>query len=298
MYTHTRGHHRTYPASHRLLKLAFLLTGAFTLVEIIGGYFAHSLALLEDATHIASDVVTLGIAVFTSWISVRPPSQKHSYGFGRAEVIATWTSSLFMIFIIFIIIVEAIQRIRRPLFVHSVPVIVITIFGILLNVLIASLLSHSEKTLNIRTILLHVVSDIVSTCTVLLSGIIIFFTQWSLIDSWLSIFIGTLLIISNIRLWRESMIVLMEGVPSHLNIQKVSQTITCFEGIKAVHDVHIWALSSGVTVLSAHVSIINITSWDNVLLGLKSTLKKQYQIDHITLQPEATIKECASCWLR
>ena len=295
MHTCTRDHHYVHPTSHRLLRFALLLTGTFVLIEIIGGYFANSLALLEDAGHIASDAMTLGIIAFTSWISVQPSSRKYSYGFGRAAVIATWTSSLFMFLIAFIVIIEAMKRIQHPLFVHSVPVIIITIFGILIDLVIISLLSRSEKTLNIRAILLHVVSDIVGTCAVLLSGIVIFFTQWSFIDSSLSVIVSILLIILSIRLWRKSIIILMEGVPTHLNIQKISQTITCFRGIQGIHDLHVWTLSpGGVTALSAHVNITDITSWDNILLGLKSTLKKQYHINHITLQPEIDVKECTT----
>lgn len=293
--TYTRSDRHTNPTSYRLLGLVLLLTGTFAITEIIGGYFAHSLALLEDAGHVASDAVNLGIATFASWMAVGPLSHKHSYGFGRAEVIAIWISSLLMILIAFIIIVEAMQRIWRPLSVHSIPVIIITIFGVLLHLVVAKVLSRSDRNLNIRTTLLHVIVDIVGTCTVLLSGIIIFFTQCSLIDPVLSIFVGILLIISSIRLWRESTIVLMEGVPAHLDIQKVAQTIMCFNGIRAMHDIHIWTLSSGIIVLSAHVNITDITSWDNILLGLKSVLKQQYQIDHITIQPEIYIEECTSC---
>ncbi|ABS77684.1 cation transporter [Coxiella burnetii] len=295
MHTHEHHHHKHH-TSHRVLGWAILLTLGFALVEALGGYFAHSLALLGDAGHMASDAVALGIAAFASWIALRPPSHKHSYGFGRAEVIAAWASSLLMVIIALAVIVEAIKRIQQPSSVHSVPVMLIAVFGILLNVLLAGLISRSEKTLNIRAVLLHVVSDIVGTCAVLLSGIVIFFSHWALIDPLLSVLIGILIIISSVRLWRESMTVLMEGVPAHLNIKQVSQTMVRFEGVKAVHDVHIWTLSSGVTALSAHVNIKNITSWDDVLLGLKSTLKQQYDIDHITLQPEADIEECTPCY--
>ncbi|WP_267256321.1 cation diffusion facilitator family transporter [Coxiella endosymbiont of Ornithodoros maritimus] len=296
MHTHEHHHHKHH-TSHRVLGWAIILTLSFALIEALGGYFAHSLALLGDAGHMVSDAVALGIAAFASWIALRPPSHKHSYGFGRAEVIAAWASSLLMVIIALAVIVEAIRRIQQPSSsVHSALVMLIAIFGILLNVLLAGLISSSEKTLNIRAVLLHVVSDIVGTCAVLLSGIVIFFSHCTLIDPLFSVLIGILIIISSVRLWRESMTVLMEGVPAHLNIKQVCQTMVRFQGVKAVHDVHIWTLSSGVTALSAHVNIKNITSWDDVLLGLKLTLKQQYDIDHITLQPEADIEECTPCY--
>ena len=291
---HERNHHHSTP--HLLLGWAIVLTISFAVIEAIVGYFAHSLALLGDAGHMASDAVALGIAAFTTWIALRPPSHKHSYGFGRAEVIAAWVSSLLLFIISVAVIFEAIGRIRQPADVHSIPVMVIAALGILLNLLIAKFLSHERKSLTVRAVLLHLISDIVGTCAALLSGIIIFFSQWTVIDPLLSISIGILIAFSSMQLLRQSITVLMEAVPAHLNIKQVSYTIAHSEGVTSVHDVHIWTLSSGVIALSAHVTIKNPAAWDEVLLELKSVLKRQYHIDHITLQPEVDIEECDPCY--
>ena len=291
---HERNYHHSTP--HRLLCWAIVLTISFAIIEGIGGYFTHSLMLLGDAGHIASDAVALGITAFTSWIALRPPSHRHSYGFGRAEVIAAWASSLLLFMISVAVIVEAIRRIREPVDVHSIPVMVIAALGVLLNLLIAKFLSHSGKSLNVRAALLHLISDIISTCAALLSGIIIFFSQWTVIDPLLSISICILIAFSSIRLLRESMRVLMEAVPAHLNIKQVSHTIAHSEGVTSIHDVHIWTLSSGVIALSAHVTIKNPAAWDAVLLEVKAVLKHQYHINHITLQPEVNIEECEPCY--
>ena len=279
-----------------MLAIAIVLTLGFAVVEAVGGYFAHSLALMGDAGHMASDAVALGISAFAAWIALRPPSHQHSYGFGRAEIIAAWVSSLLMLIISIAVIVEAVDRINRPVHVHGIPVMIIASMGILLNLLIAWLLSRSERTLNVRAALLHVCSDILGTLTALISGAVIYFTHWVKIDPILSILIGILIMISSIRLLKESMRILMEGVPHHLSIKQVSQTMMHIDRVKSVHDVHIWTLSSGVIALSAHVDISDLGVWDNVLVELKSVLKKQYQIDHITLQPERNIEECEPCY--
>ena len=292
---HTHNHHYS-ESPHRLLGWAIVLTLSFAAIEAIGGYFAHSLTLLGDAGHMASDAVAMGIAAFASWIALRPPSHRHSYGFGRAEVIATWISSLLLFVIFFTVIVKAIQRIHQPVDIHSIPVMVIAALGILLNILIAKFLSRGGQSLNIRAALLHLISDIVSACAALLSGIVIFFSQWIVIDLLLSICIAILTAFSSIRLLWESMTVLMEAVPAHLNIKQVSHTITYSKGVTSIHDVHIWTLSSGVIALSAHVAIQDPTTWDKVLLELKSVLKHRYHIDHITLQPEVNIEECEPCY--
>lgn len=292
---HEHSYHHSTP-HHRLLGWAIILTLSFSTIEAVGGYFAHSVALLGDAGHMASDAVAMGIAAFASWISLRPPSHRHSYGFGRAEVIAAWVSSLLLFTIFVAVIVEAIKRIHQPVNICSIPVMAIASLGILLNLLIAKFLSHGKKSLNIRATLLHLISDIIGTCATLLSGIIIFFSQWIIIDPLLSIVIAILIAFSSIQLLRESMTVLMEAVPAHLNIKQVSHTIAYSEGVTSIHDVHIWTLSSGVIALSAHVAIKDLTDWDEVLLELKSVLKRQYHIDHITLQPEVNIEECEPCY--
>lgn len=293
---HNHHHSHSSPTTHQILILVIFLIVGFALVEAVGAYFSHSLALLGDAAHMASDAVALGIAAFASWVGLRPPSPRHSYGFGRAEVITAWVSSVLMFIISLAVIIEAIKRIHYPSSVQSFSVMIIAMTGILLNLLIAKLFSGSKKSLNIRAALLHVISDLIGTGAALISGIVIFFTHWTLIDPVLSIFIGVLIMVSSARLLRESMMVLMEGVPHHLNICQVSQTIGRFDGIKSVHDIHIWTLSSGMTALSAHVNIKNLTAWDDLLLGLKAVLKQKYHINHVTLQPEVDIEDCDPCY--
>lgn len=299
---HNHKHHKhthdssAQSGSHKTLLLAILMTLSFAVIEVFGGVWSGSLVLLGDAGHVASDSLALAISAFAAWVALKPPSHKHSYGLGRAEVIAAWVSSVFMLMIALAIIVEAIRRFDKPLHIHGGPVIIIASIGLLLNLIIAWMLARHERTLNIRAILLHVLSDILGTFAVLISGAVIYFIHWTKIDPILSIVIGVLIIFSSLRLLRESITVLMEGVPAHLDLHEVWETMSQQTDVQAVHDLHIWTLSSGKTALSAHIDIKDLTKWDNVLLNLKSVLHEKYDIDHITLQPEIDVTKCEPCY--
>ena len=300
------GHHHSHDHNHsghchgkgapmRALLIAITLIAVFAVVEAFAGWWANSLALLGDAGHMASDALSLVIAAFAAWIANKPPSDKHSYGLGRAEVVAAWISSLLMLIISIAVVVEAIERIRDPAPVQSMTVIVVGSIGLAINLLVAWILSRSERTLNIRAALLHVMGDVLGSMAAIIAGAVIHYSHWTPIDPILSIFIGLLITISSVRLLRESLLVLMEGVPSHLNIDQVSQTIEAIDGIMAIHDLHIWTLSSGVTVLSAHVNIHELSQWPALLLDIKTEMRSHYNIDHITFQPEPEIIDCGGC---
>lgn len=292
---HDHHHQHGRSASHKVLMLAIVLTLGFAGIEAIGGWWARSLTLLGDAGHMASDSVTLTIAAIAAWVALRPPSSKHTYGLGRAEVLAAWVSSVIMLVISVAVVVEAIRRLHTPMQVNGIPVMVIAAIGVAINLLVAWLLTRSERTLNVQAALLHVLGDLLGSLAAFTSGVIIYFTGWLRIDPILSIFIGILIMISSLRLLRETMTVLMEGVPQHLNIRQVSQHLSQLDGVKAIHDLHIWTLSSGKIALSAHVDVKNITMWENVFSEMKMVLKSEYNINHITLQPEQNITDCEAC---
>ena len=272
--------------TYQLLLGAIVVTLLFACIEAVSGWWAHSLTLLGDAGHMVADSLALGISALAAWIALKPPTSKHSYGLGRAEVIAAWASSLFMMMLCIVIIYEAIERLETPHPVKGVPVIIVGFIGLVLNLGVAFLLNRGEKTLNIRAALLHVISDALGSFAALMSGLIIYYTHWLLIDPLLSIFIALLILISSIQLLRESMTVLMEGVPKHLNITEVSQTLSSLPQVRSIHDLHIWTLSSGQIMLTAHIDIDNLIVWDKILPELIALLHEKYHIEHVTLQPE------------
>jgi len=291
---HNHSHHHK-PSLNRNLLIGIALIFGFAIVEAMGGWMTGSLALLSDAGHMASDGVALCIAAFAGWLALKPPSHKHSYGLGRAEVVAAWISSLMMLIISIMVIVEAVHRIHAPSHVNGGPVMIIALLGLIVNAFVAWLLARGERTLNIRAALLHVMSDILGSIAALIAGAVIYFVGWMLIDPILSILIGVLILISSLSLLRESLLVLMEGVPGHLNFKEIAHAMASIRGVKAVHDLHIWTLSSGKIALSAHIDIQDLNTWEDVLIILKKQLKENYQIEHITLQPESDVVDCQPC---
>lgn len=296
MHTHDHCHGHGKNAPHRVLLFAIILTFAFALIEGATGWYADSLALLGDAGHMASDALALGIAAFAAWLTTKPPSSKHSYGLGRAEVVAAWISSLLMLLISVAIIVEAVNRLHTPVTaIKSLPMLIVASLGICINLAIAWMLARSERSLNIRAALLHVMGDLLGSFAALIAGAVIHYTGFAPIDPILSIFISILIMLSSIRLLRESLLVLMEGVPKNIKLDDVLQTLSAIEHVDAIHDLHIWTLSSGTVMLSAHVSIRQFSSWPTVLDALRNTLKSHFGIDHVTLQPESETIDCQPC---
>jgi len=294
-HSHHHAHQHHPISSYRLLLVAIILIFSFAVVEALAGWWANSLALLSDAGHMFSDSLALGIAALATWISQKPPSKKHSYGLGRAEVIAAWVSSLLMIVISIAVMVEAVHRLHAPPQVKSGTVMAIATLGLFVNLLVATMLTRGERTLNLRAALLHVMGDILGSMAALISGAILYFTHWLLVDPILSIVIGLLIILASLNLLRESLFILMEAVPKHLNYHDVLTTMSAVTGVKAIHDLHIWTLSSGKVALSAHVDLHEMEEWPAILESLHEVIENRFSISHLTLQPEADLTACHPC---
>lgn len=292
MSDHNHDHCPGRSANSRLLLIAVAIITLFSFVEAVTGWWAHSLALLSDAGHMIADAAALSVAAFAAWISTRPPSTKHTYGLGRAEVVSAWLSSLTMLLISIWIIIEALERLETPLAVKSTPMIVVGGLGIVVNIAVALLLLRGQRTINIRGALLHVIGDLLGSIAALVAGVVITLTHWKPIDPILSIFISALILISSVRLLRETILILMEGTPPHIDLNSVEKTLSETPGVNAIHDLHIWTLSSGVLILTAHVNIHRLSDWPDTLQRLRATLVADYDIQHITLQPEPLLMDC------
>ena len=290
---HSHGHHHGHAhganAPHKVLITAIIIIFGFAVVELLTGWWANSLALMGDAGHMASDALSLVIAAFAAWMSTKPPSKRYSYGFGRAEIIAAWISSLSMLIISISIIIEAIERMHQPDVVKGLPVIAVAFLGLLINLYVAWLLTRGEQTLNIRAALLHVIGDVLGSIAALISGAVIYFTGYTLIDPMVSIFIGILITLASLRLLRESLRILMEAVPDHISLEQVARQLSSHDGVHHVHNLHIWTLSSNSIALSAHIHIHELSQWPAMLEALRDILNSQFQIQHVTLQPEPDI---------
>ena len=284
---HHNHHHHSHPhAPQNVLLLAVACTMTYAIIEASVGWWSGSLTLLSDSGHMLSDAFALAVASFAAWIARRPPSEQHTYGLGRAEVIGAWFSSLILLGVVVAIIVEAIERLNHPRPVAGGVVMLVATVGLMINMLIAWLISRAEKTLNTRAALLHVLSDVLGSIAAMISGAVVYFKHWMLIDPILSIFICLLILFATLSLLRESVLVLMEGVPPHLDITKVGHAMAKVAQVNSVHDLHIWTLASGTVLLSAHLEIDDLTEWRDILENLRALLKTRFGIEHITLQPE------------
>jgi cobalt-zinc-cadmium efflux system protein len=283
---HDHDHARHHAGHGGALYWALLLTVVFAFVEALGGWWASSLALLGDAGHMFSDAVALGMAGLAAWISRRPPSARHSYGLRRAEVIAALLNSLLMLAVVIAIVVEAVQRIRQPQPVSGLTVVGIASVGLLINVIVALVLSRGAHDMNTRAAFIHVMGDLLGCVAALIAGAVIYYTGWMPIDPILSLAICGLILYSTLRLLRDALHVLMEGVPPHLDLNIVGESLARVNGVNSVHDLHIWMLSSGMPALSAHVVLKDISHWTKILDEMRYMLRQRFAIDHVTLQPE------------
>jgi len=283
-HSHAHEHHRS--DSRRLLTFAVGLTLGFALVEVVAGWLSGSLALLSDAGHMVTDSTALALAAWAAWMARRPPSARHSYGLGRLETLAALFNALLMVALVSVVSAAAVQRLLEPPQVHGEIVTWVALVGLLVNILVARLLMGGRNNINVRAALLHVLGDLLGSIAALVSGVVIVYTGWTSIDPILSLFIVLLILISSLRLLREVVHTLLEGVPMNLELKEVGRTMAAAEGVMSVHDLHIWSLSAETTALSAHVVVQRIDQWPGVLWRLRELLSERFGIDHVTLQPE------------
>ncbi|SHF00655.1 cobalt-zinc-cadmium efflux system protein [Microbulbifer donghaiensis] len=283
---HEHVHHRHGSGHLRPLVWGLIITFVFAIVEAVGGWLSGSLALLGDAGHMATDSLALALGAVAALLAQRPADRELSFGWGRAEVLAAIVNAVFMLLIVIGICYAAVGRLRAPQPVQGGTVMLIAFIGLLVNLLVAWTLHRGEQTLNIRGALLHVMGDLLGSVAALISGAVIYFTGWLPIDPLLSMLICLLILVSSLRLLRDAVDVLMERVPRELSLPVVGETLAAVEGVRSVHDLHIWRLDSSTVSLSAHIVVDDLQAWPAVLERLRETLIKRFDIDHITLQPE------------
>lgn len=279
-------HHPGERTSGRPLVVAASLTLAFAVVEALAGWWSGSLALLGDAAHMLGDAVALTIAAVAARIALLPPSPRHSFGMARAELVAAFINAAFMLAVVGMLVVEGVNRLLQPVAVQGGVVTVVAAAGLALNLGVAWVLSRGADDLNVRAALLHVVGDALGSIAALVSGVVVMLTGWTRVDPALTFLIAALIGYSSIRLAREALHGLMEGVPFHLSLPEIGKAMASVHGVSSVHDLHVWSLSGERVALSAHVVLADMGQWGAVLDALKSLIRERYGIEHVTLQPE------------
>lgn len=275
------------------LLFSLALTGLIFIAEFTGGLWTGSLALLSDAAHVFMDVFALGLSYLAMRAAVLPPNDRHTYGYHRMQVLAALANGATLLLISFEILKEAIQRFQNPTPVVAGPMLVIAVFGLAVNIIVALTLSrHDHQDLNIRSAFLHVLGDALASVGVIGAGIAIYFTGLFWIDPLVSILIGLLILVSSGRLLKETIHILAEGIPEGMKASGVAAAIKAVPGVAEVHDLHVWTISPGFIALSAHVLLDDqtLSQSDGIMEEIKRSLSSQFGIEHTTIQ-----FECAHC---
>jgi len=274
-------------ANPRAFRTALGLTGAFLVVEVIGGVVTGSLALLSDAAHMFTDTAALAIALAAVKIGERPADSKRTFGYRRFEILAATTNAVLLFGVALYIIYEGYRRLIEPPQIQSLPMLVIAALGLAVNLLAMRVLSPGQDdSVNIRGAYLEVWSDMLGSLGVILAALVLWLTGWTWVDTVVAVGIGLWVIPRAWSLLKETVNVLLEGVPKGLQLDQISRAIASTEGVAGVHDLHVWALTSDMPSLSAHVVTQDGADSDAVRIAVSQALADQFSIRHVTLQTE------------
>jgi len=278
--------HFSEGTSSRPLVIAVALTGGYALVELVGGLWAGSLALLADCGHLLTDTAALLFSLAANRIAQRPASDRHSYGLARAEVIAAFVNSLALLAVVAWLLIAGIQRIRQPVPVNGAGVAAIAAVGLAINLAVAAVLARHRENLNMRAALLHVLGDLLGSVAALIAGMVIVITGYTVVDPLLSMLVSGLILRSVLGVLKESTLVLLNSVPAGVEFREVGQALARIEGVLSIHDLHVWSMVPGRTAVSAHVLVDQMERWPRILHDARSMLARDFGIDHVTLQLE------------
>jgi cobalt-zinc-cadmium efflux system protein len=283
------GHGRTTAASRSrsALLATLLLTAGFMIVELVAGLWTGSLALIADAGHMFTDAGALALALFASWIAARPPTPAKTYGYYRAEILAALVNAVVLLVVAGGIFYEAWQRIRAPSEVLAGPMAAVAAAGLGVNAVCAWLLHRgARESLNVRAAYLEVLSDALSSLAVLGAAGVVLTTGLTVADPLASALIALLIVPRTWRLLRQAVNVLLEGTPAHLELGEIEAAMIRVPGVRRVHDLHVWTLTSGREAMSAHVVVADVRESERLLEALHAVLHARFGIDHTTIQLE------------
>jgi cobalt-zinc-cadmium efflux system protein len=280
------------------LKWALVLTAVYFWAELIGGWLSGSLALLADSGHMFSDMAGIGLAVFAAWASQLKTSSRQTYGLYRLEVLVAFVNGLLLAGIAFLILNEAWQRFSDPHTIDGPMMMWIAIGGLIINLMVMkSLHGDHQHDLNMKGAYLHVLGDLLGSIgTIIAAGCLTYF-GWAWADPVISAVIAVLVLISALQLLLDASHILLENSPAHVDVDEVNQAIGKIEGVLAIHDLHVWTISSYRHALSAHVTVTHETDHPTVLTAIQTTMGEQFGLNHVTIQlePPGFADDCHGC---
>lgn len=263
-----------------------MLSATFLVVEVVGGLAFNSLALLSDAAHMLTDTAAYALALFAAWAGSLPPTGRRTYGYARAEILAALVNGATLIAASAWIVFEALVRLRDPEPVGGAGVIAVATVGLVANLAVVALLARADRhNLNIRAAMLHGATDALASVGVLVAGVLVATTGMQRADSIASLVIAVLITWGSWRLVRESVDVLLDAVPAHVDATQVAEEILACDAVTQVHDLHVWTLSPGVVALSAHVRVASGADHEQVVRQLAARMQERFGIAHCTIQP-------------
>ena len=282
------GHDHTHGMAKQTLRLAFFLTLIILAAELAGGLISHSLALLSDAGHVLTDIFALGLAWFATSQAERPANARKTFGYHRVGILAALINAVTLILIAIWILYEAVQRFQHPEPIQPLVMFVSAGIGIAVNLYIGFGLHKEEDNLNVRAAALHVFGDVGASVAVIVAGLIILLTGWTMADPVLSVGIAALIAIGAWRILRETMDILLEATPREISMRDLVVDMKSVPGIEDVHDLHVWSIASGMCALSCHAMIRDLPASESafILRNLETMLIEKYSIGHSTVQFE------------
>ncbi len=296
-HTQAHTHDHTHGMARRSLRTAFFLSMIILLASIVGGILSHSLALLSDAGHTLTDLFALGLAWFAASQAERPSDERQTYGYHRVGILVALLNAVILILIAIVITWEAIQRFQHPTPVEPLIMFISAAVSIAINLSIGFGLRREKHNLNVRAAALHVFGDVGASVGVIVAGVIILFTGWLFMDPLLSVGIAIFIAFGAWGIVRETTNILLEAVPRDISLTRMVVDIKAIVGVNDVHDLHVWRIASGMSTLSCHVSIGDLTPGENarILKEINMMLQTKYDISHATIQCECKDHVQACC---
>ena len=291
---HHHHHHHTTPTQslNGIFILSIILNGLFVLIEAGVGLWQNSLSLLSDAGHNLSDVFSLLLVLIAFRLAKVQRNERYTYGYRKSTILISLLNAVILLVAVGAIVIESIHKFSEPTEVNGIAVSWTAGVGILINGATALLLMRGQKNdLNVRGAFLHMAADTLVSIGVVISGIIIYYTGWTVVDPIVSLIIAAVILVSTWELLSDSLRLAVDGIPDGVELQEIEQLLLAEEHVKGAHHIHVWAISTTETALTAHVVIDDISCWPQVSERIKHTLA-EHGISHATLEPETEEHQC------
>lgn len=289
-HNHNQHHDHAHGANKKALTISLILIASFMIVEIIGGVLTNSLALLSDAGHMLSDAISLAVALAAFKMGEKAADSARTFGYRRFEILAAVFNGVTLIVIAVFIVVEAAGRFVNPPEVATTGMLIIAALGLIINIIVAKILMSGDThdNLNMKGALLHVFGDLLGSVAAIVAALSIMFFGWGFMDPLASVIVAILIAVSAFRILRQSLNVLMEGVPENIDVDTVINTINNIEGVEDAHHLHVWSISSGMNAMSIHVLVngtLNVHETQKIIHRIDEKMKHE-NIEHVTVQVE------------